>query len=345
MPKIQWAEYTREIKELAESGHNPYEIARNLIAKYGLEIAEDAARSGIRALIAKKQFKPRFLPPQGSIQPAKEPERAKPVINLPQAKFNVKLPESYKEERQDYILPLANNDILVISDVHAPYQDNNALTLALEYGYERKCNTIVINGDLVDFQKISRFTPSPRSVDTQTELDITRAILVAIRDTFPDAKIVWLEGNHDRRYQDYIWSKAEELAGDPHYLLSTRLGLDDLRIDFVDQTRLLKAGKLNIMHGHMIMRGLSQPVSPARGVYTKQKANTMIGHVHQVSEHTEYDANGGITTCWSTGCLTTLHPEYDPFNTKHGQGFAVVTTKTSGEFSVKNMRIFKNKIL
>jgi predicted phosphodiesterase len=266
-------------------------------------------------------------------------------FNLPDPKFSVTLPESYAEQRNDYVLPLANNNILVISDIHAPYQDNQALTLALEYGYDQKVNTIVINGDLIDFQKISRFTPSPKSVDTQTELDIAKNVLRCIRDVSPYAKIVWLEGNHDRRYQDYVWAKAEQLAGDPHYLLSTRLDLDNMRIEFVDQCRKLKAGKLSIMHGHMIMRGAFTPVSPALGVYRKQKCNTMIGHVHQASEHTEGDGNGDITTCWSTGCLTTLHPEYDPFNTKHGQGFALVHTKPNGIFEVHNKRIYNNKIL
>jgi predicted phosphodiesterase len=338
-----WSIYKWEAEQLRAEGHSCSNIGSILIERHKLDVKPDAAKVSVSRLLKTAKQRQKNNPNPLPIVTGSLP--AKPVITLPQAKFNISLPQSYAEDRDDYTLPLGNNKILVISDIHAPYQDNIALTLALEYGHENKCNTIVINGDLVDFAKISRFTPSPKSVDTQTELDITRAILVAIRETFPTAKIVWLEGNHDRRYQDYIWAKAEQLAGDPHYLLSTRLDLDNMRIEFVDQCRKLKAGKLNIMHGHMIMRGLNVPVSPAQGAYRKQKCNTMIGHVHQASEHTEGDGNGGITGCWSTGCLTTLHPEYDPFNTKHGKGFAMVTTTTIGDFSVINKRIFNNRIL
>ena len=55
-----------------------------------------------------------------------------------------KLPESHQEKREPFKLPLACNNILLISDLHIPYHDIDAITIALSYGKEHKVNTIFI---------------------------------------------------------------------------------------------------------------------------------------------------------------------------------------------------------
>ena len=72
------------------------------------------------------------------------------------------LPESHQEKREPFKLPTQCNNILLMSDLHIPYHDIEALTIALEYGVKEKVNTIVILGDLIDFHKASRFQPDPK---------------------------------------------------------------------------------------------------------------------------------------------------------------------------------------
>ena len=65
-----------------------------------------------------------------------------------------KLPDSEEKIREPYVLPVADNNILLISDLHIPYHNIQAITLALDYGKEQKVNTIIINGDLMDFYQM-----------------------------------------------------------------------------------------------------------------------------------------------------------------------------------------------
>jgi len=55
-----------------------------------------------------------------------------------------KLPDSEEKIREPYVLPIADNNILLISDLHIPYHNIQAITLALDYGKENKVNTVII---------------------------------------------------------------------------------------------------------------------------------------------------------------------------------------------------------
>ena len=59
--------------------------------------------------------------------------------NRPLNPYN--LPESYEEQRDPYILPVCCNNILLISDLHIPYHNIDAITIALDYGKKEKVNT------------------------------------------------------------------------------------------------------------------------------------------------------------------------------------------------------------
>jgi hypothetical protein len=70
----------------------------------------------------------------------------------------------------------------------------------------------------------------------------------------------------------------------------------------------------------------------------------LIGHCHTTSEHSESNLDHDISTTYSTGCLCTLAPEYDPHNCKHNQGFAMIEVSDNGHYRVHNKRIdFKTK--
>lgn len=258
-----------------------------------------------------------------------------------------KLPKSYGTKKEDYIykLPIANNNILVISDLHVPYHNNEAISAALEYGKEQKVNTILINGDLIDFHQASRFEKDPNARNIKEEFDTARAMLEYIRHMFPDAKIVWLKGNHDVRYEHWLFNKAPMLFDDEYFHLSERLRLNELNIEILEDYMLIKAGKLFITHGHLMIRGVFAPVNAARGLYIRAKKSCLIGHTHSVSEHTEKDLSGELTSCWSAGCLCELTPKYDPHTNKHAHGFAHVTTERGGNFKVRNYRISNGVIL
>ena len=254
------------------------------------------------------------------------------------------LPESYQDKRIPFKLPTACNNILLISDLHIPYHDIDAITLALNYGVENKINTIFINGDLIDNHQVSRFERDPKKRSVKQEFDATKQFLRSLRATFPDAHIYWLKGNHCIRWEKFLLQKASEIWDDPYFHLEERLRLNEERVTILDDKVLVKAGKLSITHGHHVFKGVFAPVSPARGAFLRTKQTVIVGHLHRASHHPEITLDGEVISCWSTGCLCELRPDYSPLVSNSQHGFAHIIVEKDGNFHVKNFQIINGKL-
>lgn len=275
----------------------------------------------------------------------KSTKDGKTVKEVPERPRNpYSLPESSKQERGIFYLPTACNNILFISDLHIPYHDNDAITLAIDYGIKKEVNTVFINGDLMDFYQLSRFEKDPNKRSVKHEFDATKAFLVSLRKAFPNAIIYWLKGNHCIRYEKWLMTKVYEIFDDEYYHLENRLRLNEERIILLDDKTLVKAGKLSITHGHHLMKGFFSPVNSARGAWMKAKQSVIISHVHKVSQHPEVDMDGNVFSCWSTGCLCELKPDYSPLVSNYQLGFAHIEVDKDGTYSVHNYQIINGKI-
>jgi predicted phosphodiesterase len=262
--------------------------------------------------------------------------------NRPLNPYN--LPQSYEEKREPYILPIHCNNILLISDLHIPYHNIDAITIALDYGKKEKVNTIFINGDLVDMHQVSKFESDPKKRSIKEEFDAARAFLVNLRTSFPKVDIYWLKGNHCIRWEKFLYQKVREIWNDDYFFLEERLQLNSVNVNLLDDKVLVKAGKLSITHGHHIFKGAFTPVNPSRGAFLRAKQSLIVGHLHRPSHHPETDLDGKIISCWSTGCLCELRADYSPLvgNTMHG--FAHIQIANDGDYTVKNYSIIKGKL-
>lgn len=233
----------------------------------------------------------------------------------------------------------------VISDVHIPNHRPGPLTLAYRRFLEQGMNRIIINGDWLDNTPFSRHDGKPAGPkDARNIFEMAERELERLRDLFPDAEIIWAEGNHDYWYMRWLMKHAPMIFDDQYFHLEERLHLADYNIRFIDQTRYLQLGKLNVCHGHQITRN-GGGVYPARTVYNAVKKSMLIGHVHRESSYTETSLGDELVTCWTTGCLCTLTPTYQTFGGKANYGFAEVYTERNGDFHVVNSRITRGKIV
>jgi len=252
------------------------------------------------------------------------------------------LPESYSNDYTPY--EIKQSRILIISDLHFPYQNNEAITLALDYGKSKKIDCILINGDLIDFANISRHERDFRARSIAEEFDAVRVFLKSIRLHFPKVKIVLKHGNHDERWEKFLYSKAPEIFDVNDFQLEVLLRLGELKIETVKDKRPIKIGKLTALHGHELAGGGAGGVNPARGTFLKTLSNVIVGHYHKTSSNTETTMNGDVIAVNSVGCLCDLNPLYMPIN-KHNLGFAYceLNIKT-GEYHLENLKIVKGKI-
>ena len=148
------------------------------------------------------------------------------------------LPDSDYSKVETFIIPKGQNNILILSDIHFPYQDNEALILALNYGIENKVNTIYLNGDILDFYQCSRFTKDRRLRDMAGELEMGRNFLKMLQETF-NCPIYYKIGNHEKRYEDYLMIKAPELLGIDDFKLEQLLRMREYGVTLVKDTRMV----------------------------------------------------------------------------------------------------------
>ena len=242
-----------------------------------------------------------------------------------------------------YIIPPSQKKIGVVGDIHIPYQDNKAIGMALDYIWDKECDTIVLNGDIMDCFMASKFQKDPNMRDLKGEIDDMKAFLAAMRENFSQELIIYKEGNHEVRWKHFLMRKAPEVFNMNEFRLDVILGLSALGIIWVDNKKIIKAGKLNIIHGHEYW-GSYSPVNPAKGYYNKAMTNVMAGHNHQSSEHISKDLNDEITGAWSVGCLCEMHPDYAPYN-KWVHGFATVDIEDNGHFRVINKMIINGEVI
>lgn len=176
-------------------------------------------------------------------------------VSFDPEKIEFNIPDSLYEEYIPHILPASSNNVLIMNDIHIPFHDKDALLLALKHGKERGVNTIILNGDIIDFYAISRFGRLPKFRNVKVEIDYTKQFLTMLREKFPQSVIVYKEGNHEIRLKDFLMRQAAELYELEEVKLDELLGLKKLRIDWIEDKRLIKLGKLFIIHGHEIYSG------------------------------------------------------------------------------------------
>jgi len=253
-----------------------------------------------------------------------------------------KLPEP---EKNDYSKVIVNEKrIGILSDIHFPYYDKAALNAAISFLIEWKPDCIILNGDTVDMYHASDFEQDPKKRRPKEEFEMVRSFISQLVELFPKVRIIYKAGNHCERYEKKIMKNLPQFIDLGWMNLETALHWEQpYKIEVVKNKRIIKAGHLNIAHGHEFAKGFIAPVNVARGFYLRAKTNILVGHHHRISEHIETDINDKMIGAWSTGCLCELHPQYMP-NNNWQHGFATVDIM-GDDFRVNNIKIRDGKIL
>jgi len=292
----------------------------------------DQARQNLRYIEGKTGVKNRKCVANSEF--LKDEDRPRNPYNLPETDETVYEPFIIKGFKK----------IGILSDVHLPYHNIDALTCAITYLKKEKVDAILLNGDTMDCHQLSRFTKDPKKRDFKYELDTLKAFMDVI-DKQLKCKVFFKIGNHEARYEKFLMEKANELKGVEEFEFENIIKARAKGIDIIQSNRYMKLNELNGIHGHEYIGGISAPVNVARGLYMRGKVSAFQGHNHSTSEHSETDMNGKITTTWSIGCLSELHPAYMPLN-RWNWGCAMVELDENGkDYEFFNKRIFNGKIL
>lgn len=215
--------------------------------------------------------------------------------------------------------------VVFLSDVHIPYQDDEALQSAYKLIRKIKPHRIVLNGDIADFFQLSRFnTGLERLDDLQAEIDSANGLRRHIRKIAPNAVIHETVGNHDSRIISYVQKNARSLT-------SLR-ALDPLELfNYKEQDILWHQGHgfllrpdFLVKHGTIIRQHAGYT---AKAELELNGISGISGHTHRLGQ---YFKSGYLRRSWTEqGCLCRLDPDYVVGGVNWQQGFAV------GQFSTK----------
>ena len=226
----------------------------------------------------------------------------------------------------------------ILSDVHVPYHSELAVTAAVEFLKTQRLSALLLNGDIADFYAISRYVKDPSKRDFKAELHAVRDFVGWLRHEFPGIPIVYKAGNHEERWTHWLWQHAPEISDDRRMSLPAWLDFDKHDVTLVEDQRPVMLGKLPVLHGHELPKGMAAPVNVARGAFLRTLSTVLVGHSHRTSNHAESDMWHHETACWSTGCLCDLRPDYARIN-RWNWGFAVAAVHDRGQFDVHNYRV------
>jgi predicted phosphodiesterase len=255
------------------------------------------------------------------------------------------IPESHNDPFEAYDLPIKNGDGLILADIHFPYHDMNAINTALEYGSKRNIKFIILDGDILDFYQLSRFQKDPQKRNAHEEIDMAKQFFASLKKHFPKAMIIYKLGNHEDRWNKWWWQHAREMGDIYSRDLAKELDLENMKIPIVGGNNIIRHKELNIAHGHEIVRGMGNQVSPARTVYLKAKEIIAVAHFHRESTNSLMTLNGKLITTWSIGCMCDLHPDWMPHNEwNHGFALLSIGGDEHEPWRFENHRIYKGKV-
>lgn len=240
--------------------------------------------------------------------------------------------------------------------------DESALSVALQIISDVQPEQVVMVGDNLDLCEFGKYRTTPAyALTTQATIDRATTFLAQLRHAAgPQAKIVWIAGNHDERLTNSILDNAKAAFGlrqgarpdswpvltVPHLL---RMNEFDIRyLPGYPAARHWITPRLEAIHGTKVV---SNGSTAHRYLSSGMTSSVVYGHIHRIeyAERTIDTADGPlIVSAFSPGCLarvdgvvpstkggTDLDGRPLPSVENWQTGIAVVPYDETGDFTVE----------
>lgn len=175
---------------------------------------------------------------------------------------------------------------VIVPDVQYPFHDALALKKIVKVIEDVQPHQVVQIGDGIDFPQVSQWsvgTAGAYATDLQSHVQGYRKdFLAEVRERAPQARLRWLEGNHDLRVMSFIKKYAPALASLDALSMPSLFSLDELGWTY-------EKGPINIgtnvyaIHGHEC-GGYSSTISAWDTKFAKRYGSHrsyVFGHTHQ----------------------------------------------------------------
>ncbi len=199
-----------------------------------------------------------------------------------------------------------------------PIHDEAAISIALAIVKDSKPNLVVLVGDNFDGVELGKYRFSPAfQQTTQATIDRMGLLAAELRAAAPDARIVWIAGNHEERLPNYLLDNAKAAYGLrkantpeswPVLSIPYLCHFDAYGIEFLagyPASSLWINDRLRVIHGDKVRSG----GSTAHGYLATEKVSVIYGHIHrrEYGARTREDRDGPKEImAASPGCLARI---------------------------------------
>lgn len=175
---------------------------------------------------------------------------------------------------------------LVIPDVHAPFHCKRSWRCLLRLLEDTSPEEVIILGDFFDIHALTTHRQDPRWQDNlERELEAGKKLLQQLRDQAKGARIRYIQGNHEDRWNRYVGGRipAMRLIGVD---LPRFIGLSDMDIHWIADARKTpvrtpcgQGKRVHFFHGHEVKGRLRL----AERLAEQTGENVHIGHTHRLA--------------------------------------------------------------
>jgi hypothetical protein len=233
--------------------------------------------------------------------------------------------------------------VCFITDIHAPFHDQDALESALELVRALQPNRLVNLGDTIDAHQISRFWNGiDRAFELQADLDAANEIRKAFRQAAPNAVFDECEGNHDNRFTTYIQTQAKALVSLDSLKPESLFKWKELGIRSHNSNGFLLRPEFLCKHGSIARQ---EAGATAKAELALAGISGISGHVHRLIT---YAKEGYVRRQWTeAGCLCRLDPDYTKGQVPNWtSGMCVGTFSTrSNAFVIETVQSMEGKFI
>jgi hypothetical protein len=223
-----------------------------------------------------------------------------------------------EEERpwdKPFIIPTATKYLTIAADFHSKHCVKNAVEWMLKRTKDK--SALLMNGDLLDSESLSRHIKLHNVIDYDKELEMTHNLIKVFKSEFNDVYVK--EGNHDFWLERYLLSNARELFRLRGLTVKELLKLGELKVPHIHNLQYIQFHDLDIIHGHEVGMGFgAQFIARAyakRWQRFKRRMDVKIltSHCHRQDVEVLHNQDGTYAYGWVTPAMCRKGAQYNPY--------------------------------
>lgn len=218
---------------------------------------------------------------------------------------------------EPYQIPGTFKQLNIIADLHSIHMDAKVMERFLLSTKDK--TALLINGDLLDSESLSRHMKLHNLVEYEHELQMCHQLLKGLKEEFDH--VYFKAGNHDYWLERYLLMNAREVFKLRGMQLEELLQLAGLGVHYIHQLRSMSFNDIDIIHGHEFNTAYGNGKYPAGGYVDKWQTfkgrydvRILASHCHRqdyvVSKRSK---DGKYGEGWVTPAFCRKGASYNPY--------------------------------